>query len=214
MTFLCFSFSFAVVLPTGTVSIYSLNSETEVCPYTLTAVTNYLFVGPANGWGQATDHNLAPYKQMLIKFTYNVADAGKQVAIRFSVNGAAVTPLVLTFPANSTSYTASILLDTYKAAGVLGLGGINIYNGLTNYNFTYDGTASDNDVVVQYIALSTNIISGVPSIKADDPDALVNVYNMTGSLIRKNVKSSDVVKELQNGLYLIGNKKVLINNKK
>ena len=215
MTILCFTFSFAVNLPTGTVSIYSLNSETEVCPYTVPAVSSFQFVGPANGWGALTDHNLATFKRMLINVTYDAADGGKQLAIRFSVNGAAASPVMVTLPTTGTTYTVSIALDQYKDAnGTFGLGGLVFYNGASHFSFSYDGTPTTSSITVNYIALSTSLVSEVPSIKADNPDALVNVYNMTGSLIRKNVKSSEVVKELENGLYLIGNKKVLINNKK
>ncbi|MDE6562536.1 MAG: carbohydrate-binding protein [Muribaculaceae bacterium] len=43
-----------------------------------------------------------------------------------------------------------------------------------------------------------------------DPDAVVNVYSIDGTLIKDDVKAANATDGLEKGIYLIGNKKVII----
>ncbi|MDE7420134.1 MAG: carbohydrate-binding protein, partial [Muribaculaceae bacterium] len=43
-----------------------------------------------------------------------------------------------------------------------------------------------------------------------DPDAIVNVYSVDGSIVKTDVKAADATHGLDKGIYLIGNKKVII----
>lgn len=213
MTLLCLSSVFALELPAGFTSIYDLNLETELCPSSVAAGASFQFVGPASGWGALIDHDLSSYKQMVFKLSFDAAAGGKQIFIRFAINGGAKDPVKVTLPTGVTTYTVSIPLEQYKNEdGFIGLGGIVVYNGATHWSFTYDGTPSDTQITLDYIAISTAapIAASVSTIKADNPDALVNVHSITGELVRKGVKLSESTNGLQPGLYIINGKKVCV----
>lgn len=50
----------------------------------------------------------------------------------------------------------------------------------------------------------------IDSRNADDPDALIDVYNINGQAVRTAVKRSDAVKGLLPGFYIVGGRKVLV----
>jgi hypothetical protein len=208
---LCFSSVFALVIPKGCTSIYNLHTETEQCPYVVPATTSYQFIGPASGWGAATNYDLSSYKQLIFNLSFTSAAAGMQVAIRFSTNGGAQTPVILTLPTGVTTYTDSIPLQQYKdATGLIGLGGIVFYNGASHFSFSYTGTASAVDMTVNYIALRANAPTAISSVIADGPDAIVNVYSLTGSLVRKAVKQSEATVGLNPGVYIANGHKIFV----
>jgi len=208
---LCFSSAFALVLPSGYTSFYDLHSETEQCPYVVPATTSYQFIGPASGWGAATNYDLSSYTQLIYSLSYDASAAGMQIAIRIAINGAAETPIQVTLPTGVTTCTVSIPLQQYKDAnGLIGLGGSVFYNGATHWSFTYTGTPSTVDVTVNYIAVTANVISAVSNVKADNPDAIVNVYDLTGILVRKAVKQSEAIVGLNQGLYIVSERKLII----
>jgi len=71
----------------------------------------------------------------------------------------------------------------------------------------------------QHMALQLLIMSplvksavGKNSLKIDriDPNALVTVYNVAGILICKNVLAGEAIIGLNQGVYLVGGKKVLV----
>ncbi len=47
-------------------------------------------------------------------------------------------------------------------------------------------------------------------IISENPDAIVNVYSIDGSIVKTNVKASKATKELEKGIYLIGDKRVIV----
>ena len=51
--------------------------------------------------------------------------------------------------------------------------------------------------------------SSVLSAKADDPDKLVNVYTILGTLAKSNVRKADALNGLQRGIYIVDGKKVI-----
>lgn len=53
--------------------------------------------------------------------------------------------------------------------------------------------------------------AGINEISAVDENKTVNVYNLQGTCILRNVMPSDVISLLPKGIYLIGGKKILIN---
>jgi hypothetical protein len=209
--FLCLSSVFALDLPSGYTSIYDLNFETEQCPYVVSGATSYQFIGPSLGWGALTDHDLSTFKQLVYKLSFDATAGGKQIAIRIAINGGAKDPIIVTLPTDKTTYTVSIPLEQYKDAnGLIGLGGSVFYNGATHWSFTYAGTANDAAVTVDYIAVTTNAPSALSTVVADNPDAIVNVYNCTGNLVRKEVKESEATKGLKSGLYIVNGHKVFV----
>ena len=213
VTLLSLSAAFAQELPAGYVSINSLAAETDRCPYVVPLGQQYQFAGYSLGWGDATSYDMSAYKQIVIKMSYDAADAGKQVAIRYSINGkGAKDPIVISLPEPSTTYTAYINIDQYKVDGVVTLGGLIVYNGASHWSFTYAGTPSDVDLTVDYVALTADAPSALISTRADNPNALINVYNLTGNLVRKNIMASEAIKGLKPGMYIVNNKKVCVVN--
>ena len=43
-----------------------------------------------------------------------------------------------------------------------------------------------------------------------DGNEIVNVYNVQGMLLKQNIKAADALKELPRGIYIIGNRKVIV----
>jgi len=155
------------------------------------------YAGGVNFW------DLSNYNGVEVKVTCPTANIGTACNIRFVVVGtSAAQSIVKDFTFDTA--TKTIKLDfTADGAQSRKLWGMKFNWGTTEgYSVTFDYIKAVN----QFTALN--------DVKADNPDALVNVYNINGSLIRRNVKSSEVVKELKDGLYMIGNKKVLVNNRK
>lgn len=63
------------------------------------------------------------------------------------------------------------------------------------------------------ISLLTELLIATASIDeviAADPDARVNVFTLGGVMLRSNVAVSDAVKGLDAGIYIVGNRKVLV----
>jgi hypothetical protein len=218
-TFLCLSTVFALDLPSGYVSIYSLvaidssPALTELCPQTIGAGLNSLILGPASGWGQVMSYDLSSYKQLVFKVTYPAITADRQVAVRLGLNGAGSAVVVLlTLPKDSTTKILSIPLDQYKATdGSLKMGGINFYDGASHWSFTYTGTASDAPVTLNYVAVTqAGITTGLTSTINDNPNAIVNVFNLTGVLVRKDIKRSEATLGLKTGVYIINKNKVVV----
>lgn len=56
-------------------------------------------------------------------------------------------------------------------------------------------------------------ITSIENIDAGNTDEVVNVYTVSGSLIRANVKKSEALKGLSNGTYVVGNQKVVFEIK-
>ncbi|MBP5704755.1 MAG: hypothetical protein J6X12_08700, partial [Paludibacteraceae bacterium] len=52
--------------------------------------------------------------------------------------------------------------------------------------------------------------TSVDSITAEDDDDFVNVYTISGALVKSNVKKSEALKGVSNGSYIVGNQKVVV----
>jgi hypothetical protein len=170
-------------LPTGYVSIYTLKPDTELMPLSVAVGTAPQLLGPANGWGSELTYKLSNYEKLAFKFTYNAADAGKQVVVRFSINGAAVAQYV-TFPVESTSFVYEVDINTLKnTSGVANMGGIVMYNAASHWSLTW--TAADycaNPVVVDYIALKTIPATAVQVVPLDATQANALPFNQSTTL--------------------------------
>ena len=53
-------------------------------------------------------------------------------------------------------------------------------------------------------------LDNVESIAAANDDEIVNVYTVSGALVKANVKKSEALKGLSNGSYLVGDQKVIV----
>jgi len=62
--------------------------------------------------------------------------------------------------------------------------------------------------ILPNVVVNSAVVTGIDNIGINE--ALVNVYNMQGSLMRSNVKLSSATQGLPAGVYLIGGRKVLV----
>lgn len=56
-----------------------------------------------------------------------------------------------------------------------------------------------------------NTTNDAPTIFADRADEIINVYTITGALVKSNVKRSEALNGLANGTYIVGDEKVIIS---
>jgi hypothetical protein len=172
----CVSASFAQVnqIPGGYVSLYSAlagQSSYEKAGAQINAVSSLQIIGPGSGWDQSTALVVSNYEKLEFKFTFNAADAGHQIVIRYSVNKS-VKYKVVTFP-DDGSTECVFAIDTHTADlpadanGIVGMGGIVIYNGNTHYSFSYTGTPTTQAITLNYVALKTALPTAVTVVPAD-----------------------------------------------
>ena len=54
--------------------------------------------------------------------------------------------------------------------------------------------------------------TGIKEVLYNDPNEMVDVYTIMGIKIRTQIKREQAIKELTNGLYIVGKEKILIVN--
>ncbi|MBS7364373.1 MAG: hypothetical protein KIH03_11255, partial [Paludibacteraceae bacterium] len=72
---------------------------------------------------------------------------------------------------------------------------------------------SGNDLLLDDIQLWTcdpGSLSTAESISAKNADDIVNVYTVSGALVKANVKRSEALKGLLEGIYVVGNEKMIV----
>lgn len=81
----------------------------------------------------------------------------------------------------------------------------------SSFTFTFGG----NQVVIYLVLTTRNLDTGIsnPILFPFDPQAFVNVYTITGQLIRSKVTRNIATQGLPNGVYIINNQKILVNNR-
>jgi len=151
-----------------------------------------------------TDYwDLSTYAGIELSMTVDESYVGQSSDIRFVMVGsdAAVATSFVKTCTFSTATQIVALNFTADATPTKYLWAIKVpYNGATGFPVTVNSLNA------------VNFFTAVKEIQADDNNALVNVYDVTGNLIHKDVKRGEIMKSLNNGLYIIGNKKVFINN--
>jgi hypothetical protein len=76
-------------------------------------------------------------------------------------------------------------------------------------------TAKDHIYTLRLLGIDTygtesnEIAANADITIADNADAMVNVYSLTGILLRSNVARTDALKDLPKGIYIVGGKKVV-----
>lgn len=86
----------------------------------------------------------------------------------------------------------------------------NVFKGLTNGMHTIKVEDGNGCTVVD--SFKVNNSDGVESILADEGDGIINVYTLTGALVKANVKASEALYGLKPGSYIVGNKKVVVKD--
>ncbi len=72
-----------------------------------------------------------------------------------------------------------------------------------DYNFDFQN-------YIGYALRMPDAPTAIGTIGLDDHNDIVNVYNTQGQLLRSNVKASDATRDLPRGVYIVGNKKVIV----
>lgn len=109
----------------------------------------------------------------------------------------------ISVPVNSNWATAvTVAVDTEVTDGTLTIGlALDAINSSSEFNLY-----ADNFTVTQ-------LTSGIDAVKADDlgmsPDTIVDVYDMSGRMLRKNVRYENCLDGLQPGIYVAGGKKLV-----
>jgi uncharacterized protein YjdB len=178
MLFMTAAFAQVEQIPTGYVSLYSvmagLDNATEKAGTSiahLTGTTNSQLLGNPNGWGTYTGYDVFNYEKLEFKFTFDAADAGKQIAIRYSVN-AVVKYKIITCPVEAP-YESVLAIDTHSddlpaANGKIGIGGIVVYNGSSHSSFAYTTEATTNAITLNYVAVKIALPTAI-EVVADNP---------------------------------------------
>lgn len=205
-------------VPAGMVSIFSVAGVDDITPITVDPAASYQLLGPGSGWGDLANIDFSEYKKLVFNLTFDASDAGHQVGVRFNVNGvpgtANVKPNVLTLPATGTTATLEIDIAQYATDGKIGVGGMIFYNGAEHWNLSYDGTRAASSTTINWVAVSKDAVSGgtsVTDLKIENPNALVDVYNIAGVRVRKAVAKSNATVGLDKGIYIVGNRKVIVS---
>lgn len=116
---------------------------------------------------------------------------------------------------NGTSFTSTNYVFTQKTSSGTYTVCTNKMPLTTPASGSFTFTVSGNQIVA-YLILSTHSASmGTQSttILAADPNTPVDVYTIDGRLIRANVVRHKSTDGLQNGIYIIDNQKVAVNNR-
>lgn len=205
-------------VPEGMVSVFSVAGVNEVTPVTVDPAASYQLLGPGSGWGDLANIDFSEYKKLVFNVTFDASDAGHQVAVRFNVNGvpgtANVKAHIITLPATGTTASIEIDIAQYATDGKIGVGGMIFYNGATHWSLTYDGTPAAASTTINWVAVSKDAVSGgtsVTDLKIENPNALVDVYNIAGVRVRKAVAKSNATVGLDKGIYIVGNRKVIVS---
>ncbi|WP_340110719.1 hypothetical protein [Maribellus mangrovi] len=204
-------------IPEGYVSLYSVTEEMELAPLEMAGGESYQLLGSPANWGSNMDYDLTNYDTLLVQIVFDSLDIGKEVAIRFSVDGWTnlyIIPLD-TMPDGQTVVREKIYLPDYaNFDGEVLMGGIVFYNGASHWSFSYDDPAT-HSAKIDFVAINELMVTGIDRRVVrmqDDPDPndLVNVYSITGAVLRQSVKYSEATIGLKQGLYIVGRKKVFV----
>jgi hypothetical protein len=173
------------------------------------------------GWGSgATPLDLSAYKYLVMNFVTDPSSTGTGAALRV-FDGASYwgTPAEATFVTKTQAVVD--LQNAHKMKDTIDTGALNpstIYIvGVWTYGWSGKTGDKTNAVTIKNCYVTNNddyskTITGI-SIPTIKENKLVDVYTITGSRIRSQVLANDATKGLDKGLYLIGNKKVLVTEK-
>lgn len=141
-------------------------------------------------------------------------DAPKEENIQYTINGDSSEVL-------TTEKFAQTLDESMK---LIWFNSVDEPNSKGSYSVEIDRSAATTNPYVFYIAYKDGycyskrskvevIISSLDNIKSiatDNDDEIVNVYTVSGALVKANVKKSEALKGLSNGTYIVGDQKVVV----
>jgi len=162
-------------------------------------------VGPTSP-SVSTYYDLSAYDVLKFELSFPTPNVGDEIKVRLQFINAAGDALEDVYVGADPTSSASVVsadgiysfdlsdMPSKKLAGIkawsdagaaftLTVADISVYNGTT-------------------VGITDNLI--------DDADKIVDVYNISGILVRKSVKNSEATIGLDKGIYIVGNKKVAV----
>lgn len=169
---------------------------------------NHIFVPNANGrigWSYDTPIDISEFKYLVIKLltvTTSTPNYGVIICPKTTLSVWHASDLtrnkITVIDLQSALYTSS-----QKKGQPLDL------TNIASISLTSDGTGTGK-VYVSEIYLTNENPVGIDEVEVTPHAGKVNVYTLAGQLLQEGVSRSEAVKSLPAGIYVIGNKKVII----
>ena len=171
-------------IPEGWVSIFSIKEDFEKAPYPVGAQAIYQLTGPGADWHLSKDYNITNYDTLALKIRYHAADIGKEVAIRFAVNGDGTVQMqMITLPdvADTTLIIKIGIADYADGEGNVALGGFLFYNGASHWSLTYNDPATM-PTLIEYMALKIVYAESLAIVPEDEGLAQALPFDVSTTL--------------------------------
>jgi hypothetical protein len=213
-------------IPAGYVSLYSLdfnlegtltplssaNGPSVTLPGIISSNGNSL-LGSVSNWNRNNRYvNLLDYNELQISCYFKTEDIGNSIIMRYTFAGAsddATSTATIVEPEIAiTSESQMIILDLANEAT-----DTDQLRRLCAIKFK-NGGSGEVKFNVDYVALKPVNFNGIHTVRVDDLPAFVNVYAVTGQLLKQNVARESALNGLANGIYIVNNKKMIVSNKK
>ena len=79
----------------------------------------------------------------------------------------------------------------------------------TRCGFTWDAqSATAQNLEIKHVTSLEGLVSGIGALQAND--AVVDVFDAKGTLVRKNVRAREAMQSLPRGIYVIGGEKIAV----
>lgn len=175
------------------------NTYSPTSPFTASG-GSLIMIGNNSSYTGSDYWDLTNYGGIEFKFTIDDSYIGQSMGVRMIMVGASTSSdLSKTFTFTTNTYTLDVFFDEESAPSHK-IWAIKVPWGVSGgYNVTVNSITA--------LVAST---SGVTETVSDNPNKKVNVYDLSGKIIRENVSQSDAVKGLSKGFYIVNHKKVLV----
>jgi len=220
----------APVLPAGTTDLQTIPYVTFTVSgteYTISSAPKTISVPSFSNWssgnqdiiGDFNNWNVIPgkywdlskYSELRIQLTAPAEMAGKKFQIRLGN----IPPVIPEDPANyGGTYTAgSKYLDVTLTGGtqivLADLTATDISKYISIIRFLNPDADANISLDIDYIVVSETSLTDIKTLTIDN-NAIVDVYDFSGLLIRKAVRASEATEGLKKGFYIVGNNKVFV----
>jgi hypothetical protein len=154
---------------------------------------------------------LADYDELQIACYFKTEDIGKSIIMRYTFAGAS----------NDATSTASIVETEITIESENQMITIDLANEATDIDHLHrlcaikfkNSSSGEIKFNVDYVAIKPSPITSILYVPiCNASNAIVNVYNITGTLLRKAVKDSEATIGLTKGFYIVGSKKIFVTD--
>lgn len=213
-------------IPTGYVSLYSLNFNNEgtITPLStsngatvplpgILSSNGNTIVGTGSNWNRNNRYvDLLNYDELQIACYFKTEDIGKSFIMRYTFAGASndatstasIVEMELAITQESQMITIDLVNEATDTDHLRRLSAIKLKN----------STSGEIKFNVDHVVLKPINFSGINNVFADELPAFVNIYNIMGQLLKQNVARESALEGLANGIYIINNKKVIVSDRR